>query len=629
MCDGGDPMDVGLRGVPARPRQPAPVRSGDLRAGGRWMPAVVLLLAALAIAATGWLLLSALSARPAVSIGVNAFATRAFAINKFGYGAGHLAWYDGGLAALQVAGYETITGALRRSATVVVAAREAMSVAAVLAAVALTVAARRLRLSAPAVVAVPILFGLTPAALLMHRTVDPVQLAVLWACVALALAGGGARPVGAAVACAAYLGLAAATSALVLVALVPLFAMLVWSGSLGRFGRPVRIGAAAGGLVGYSALVALAAAGRLPGGGATVIPDLGALDWVLAVAAVGAGIGGLRVGWLRPLAAALLATVVAAAVAPDIRGSLVLVALPLGAVVLPAAVDAAAVARRQEPWLPGRVVIVSTLAVAAVLAWAPTLDLVREPVDGSRQTAVSNARAWVFANLPSRPKLVVDDAMWACLVKSGYPAEQLAESGGLGPDRAPWPWSAAQYAIGNDAALLDGAAPVDAAWASSTMVATFGDDAEAISVRRVLTDPDHGATARRERAGRVAAGQALAANARLGLSARAANLIRTGELDSRALSVLAAVTGQHSVEIVDFPVVPGEDARAPRRLIAVAAVDNQLVRAGTPAVTALDQWLRAQQPPYRPAAAELSQLEGKPVLLIRYDALGSTGLLPP
>ena len=47
------------------------------------------------------------------------------------------------------------------------------------------------------------------------------------------------------------------------------------------------------------------------------------------------------------------------------------------------------------------------------------------------------------------------------------------------------------------------------------------------------------------------------------------------------------------------------------------------------AVTALDQWLRAQQPPYRPIAAELRQLEGSPVLLIRYDALGSTGLLPP
>jgi hypothetical protein len=624
-------MDVGLRGVPMTPRQPAPVRSGGLRVGGRWMPAVLLLLAAVVIIATAWLLLSTLTGRPAVSTEANAFATRSFAINRFGYGAGRLAWYDGGLAALQVAGYETITGALRRSATVVVAAREAMSVAAVLSAVALTIAARRLRLSAPAILAVPILFGLTPAALVLHRTVDPVQLGVLWACVALALAGGGARRVGAAVACAVYLALAVATAPLVLIALVPLFAMLVWSGSLGRLGPRARLAAAGGGLVGYAVLVVLAAMDRLPGGGAAVIPDLGPLDWVLAVAALGAALGGLWVSWLRPLAAALLATVVAAAVAPDVRGSLVLVALPLAAVVLPAAVEAAvaAAARRPEPWLPGRMVIVGALAVAAVLAWAPTLDTVRQPIDGSRQSAVSNAKAWVFANLPSRPKLVVDDAMWACLVKSGYPAEQLTEADGVGPGHAQWPWSEARYAVGRDDALLNAAAPVGAAWARSTPVASFGDEADTIAIRRVVTDPDEIATVQREDAGRVAAGQALAANPQLRLAPKAANLIRSGQVDSRAVAALAAMIGQHSLQIVDFPVVPGEDAGALRRLIAIGAVDDQPVRPGTPAVTALDQWLRAQQPPYRPADAALSQLEGKPVLLIRYDALGSTGLLPP
>jgi hypothetical protein len=595
------------------------------------MPVLVLLLAVLIIAATGWLLLSALSARPAVSTAANAFATRAFAINQFGYSAARLAWYDGGLAALQVAGYETITGALRRSNTVVIAAREALSVASLLSAVALTVAARRLRLSAPAVVAVPLLFGLAPAALMLHRTADPVQIGVLWACVALALAGGGARRIGAAVACAAYLALAVATSPLVLVALVPLFAMLVWTGSLGRFGRPVRLAAAAAGLVIFAGLVALAISGNLPGGGAAEIPDLGPLDWTLGVAAIGAGIGALAVRWLRPLAVALLATLLAAAVAPDVRGSLVLVALPLGAVVLPAAVEAAVagLGRRQEPWLPGRVVIVGVLAMAAVLAWVPTADTVREPVDGSRQTAVTNAKAWVFANLPSRPKLVVDDAMWACLVKSGYPADQLAEAGGVGPDRTPWPWSEARYVIGRDEALVGAADPVGVARARSTPVASFGDDANTITVSRVVADPDAAATAEREAADRQAAGRALASNPRLDLDPKAADLVRAGRVDSRALAVLAAVTAQHSLQIVDLPVVPGEDPAAPRRLIAVSAVDGQLVQAGSPAATTLDQWLRAQQPPYRPAAAEVSQLESNPVLLIRYDALGSTGLLPP
>ena len=595
------------------------------------MPAVVLLLLALAIVATAWLLLSALSARPAVSTEANEFAARAFAMNRFGYGAGRLAWYDGGLAALQVAGYETITGALRRSTTVVTAAREAMSIAAVLSAVALTVAARRLRLSAPAVVAVPVLFGLTPAALVLHRTVDPVQLGVLWACVALALAGGGARRTGTAVACAAYLALAVATSPLVLVALVPLFAMLVWSGSLGRFGPRARLGAAAGGLVVYAGLVALAVAGRLPGGGAAAVPGLGPLDWVLAVAAIGAGVAGLLVHWLRPLAVALLATVAAAAAVPDVRGSLVLVALPLGAVVLPAATEAgiAALGRRQEPWPSGRLVVVGALTIAAVLAWMPTLDTVREPADGSDQAAAGNARAWVFTNLPSRPKLVVDDAMWAGLVESGYPAEQLAEAGGIGPDHPSWPWTEARYVVGRDEALIDAADPVGEAWSRSTLVASFGDEAETITIRRVVTDPDEIVTARREQAGRIAAGQALAANPRLGLVPKAANLIGAGQVDSRAVAVLAAMTGQHSLRIVDFPVVPGEDAGAPRRLIAVAAVDGKPVAAGASALTALDMWLRAQQPPYRPTAAELSQLEGRPVLLIRYDALGSTGLLPP
>ena len=99
-------MEVGLRGVPPRP-PPAPVPNSGRRAGGRWTPTVVLLLAALAIATTAWLLLSALSAGPAGSTEANAFAARAFAMNRFGYGAGRLAWYDGGLAALQVAGYET------------------------------------------------------------------------------------------------------------------------------------------------------------------------------------------------------------------------------------------------------------------------------------------------------------------------------------------------------------------------------------------------------------------------------------------------------------------------------------------------------------------------------------------
>lgn len=89
------------------------------------------------------------------------------------------------------------------------------------------------------------------------------------------------------------------------------------------------------------------------------------------------------------------------------------------------------------------------------------------------------------------------------------------------------------------------------------------------------------------------------------------------------------MTGQHSLAIADFPVVAGEDPAQPRRLVAVAAIDGRVVAPGSGPVDLLDRWLRAQQPPYRPAGTEVTRLGDRAVLLLRYDALGSTGLLPP
>jgi hypothetical protein len=145
----------------------------------------------------------------------------------------------------------------------------------------------------------------------------------------------------------------------------------------------------------------------------------------------------------------------------------------------------------------------------------------------------------------------------------------------------------------------------------------------------VLTGPDVAATARQEAAGRAGAGAGLALNPRLELSPDAERLLRRGQVDSRALSVLAAITGAHELRIADFPAVPGEDPASPRRLVAVSTIDDRAVAPGANVVTLLDQWLRAQQPPFRPAGTELSQVDGRDVLLVRFDALGSTGLLPP
>jgi hypothetical protein len=557
-------MDVGLRSAQsrARPRSAGSQEIAPWRRSG----AVPLLLAAGVLATTGWVLLSVRSTVPAVSPGESAFAVRSFAANRFGYGAARLPWYDGGLAALQVAGYETVSGALRRASTVVGAAREAMVGASLLAAAALTLAARRLRLSGPATVAVPLLFGLTPAAVLLHRTADPAQLGVLWACVALAVAGGDTRGVGAALGSACYLVAAAITAPLVLVALIPLFTMLLWSGDIGRLPQWARWPVAAAGALAWTGLVVLAESGDLVRTTAAV-PALTALDVVLALGAVAAAVAGLRSRWLRPLALALLATAVAALVAQPVRGSLLIVALPVAAVVLPAAADATVTALSARPagapGMDGRLragrwlaAAGGVLAVAAAVAWIPAFGTLDGPANQADRLAVDDARDWVLANLPSRPRLAVDDRVWASLVEAGYPAEQLASTGGIGPDQQPWPagWSEARYVVGRESTLVaEGSrAPVGPARDHSAPVASFGDGLHRVTVRRVLSDPDAAAQALVDASSRAGAGAALAANPRLGLQPGAADLLRRGDVDARAVSVLAAVTGQHSVTVADF-----------------------------------------------------------------------------
>jgi hypothetical protein len=574
-----------------------------------------------------------LSGAPAVSPGESSFAVRAFAVNRFGYGAASLPWYDGGLAALQVAGYETVSGALRRSATAVVAAREATAVAALISTAALALAARRLRLSLPATVAVPVLFGLAPAAELLHRTADPAQLGVLWACVALALAGGEARRTGAAIGSVLYLAAAAVSSPLVLVALVPLFTVLFATGEVGRLRGARRWVVAGAGALVELALVVLAVRGDLAGGSIDP-PPLSALDVLLAVAAVAAAVAGLWIRWLRALAISLLAVVLTAAVAADSRGSLLLVALPLAAVVLPAALDVAVATARTRYPVRIPVAVVAAAAVLAVLAWIPSARTIGGSTgpDAGDRSALDSARSWVLDNLPSRPRLAVDDALWASLVDAGYPPGQLAASGGVGPTHASLPsWTAADYVVGRDRALLDATtvAAVRDARRNSVAVAAFGAGDDEVQVRRVLSAPDAAEQARKDVQGRAAYGSALTRNPSIAAGDRATALLRAGQVDARAVAVLGAITLQHKLSIVDFPAVAGEDPRRPRRLIAVGAIDGRPVRAGTESITLLDRWLRAQQPPYRPAGTSLSTVDGVTVLLVRYDALGTTGLLPP
>ena len=304
---------------------------------------------------------------------------------------------------------------------------------------------------------------------------------------------------------------------------------------------------------------------------------------------------------------ALLATGVAAAVATDVRGSLLIVALPLAAVVLPgrrrrrrrrcrgpvaARTPSAAspdlvgerrpVGGRRPAWLP--VAALGAVTAVAVAAWVPAARTLDDRPDGPDRQAVDGARDWVLANLPEPPE-------------AGRRRRAVGLPGGgrlprrpAGRRRRPRPGPAPLAGRLGRLPVRGGPRP-RAARRGRRRGGQRGADAlrPGGGVRR-RRGPGRGAPGddrrgRRSagpagRPNRVDAGVALARNPRLVLQPAAADLLRGGAVDARSMAVLAAITGEHSLSVADFPPVPGENARQPRRLIAVTAIDDRPVRAG-------------------------------------------------
>ncbi len=632
-------MDVGLRGAPSGAATGAGPERGRRDAGGAVAAAVVLLLVLVVTAATAWLLLSALSAptrpcRPAAT----AFAARAFAINRFGYGAA-----QAGLVRRRpgrAAGRRLRDDHRRAAAGGDSGDRRPGSDSRRRRA--LRGRADRGRPPAPAVRARrgrgagPVRAAAGRAGAAPHRRPGPARRAV-----GLRRAGPGRRR-GAADRCRGRVRRLPRAGRRDLAAGAGRAGAAVRDAGVVRLARPPRPAAPArrGRRAGWSSaglLVALARPGAFPaapGRGARLGPP-------------GLGAGGRRGRRRRRRAAEPLAAPARGRPARHggrrrgvarVRGSLLLVALPLGAVVLPATADRGRGRRRRSA--AGRTLAAGRRGRSSVARdrGRARLDAHRRhrPRAGRRVAAQPRSRATPAAGCsptcPASPSSSVDDAMWAAWCKAGYPAEQLAAAGGIGPAaRVAVVRGAVRGRSGRGAARR--APPTGRRGAGhSTPVASFGDGADTIdraagaSPTRTRSPP-----ARREDA---PAGSPPATRwpptRGSGCRPRRPTCCAGPGRRPGAWPCWPPMTGQHSLPSSTSRSCPGEDAGAPRRLIAVTAIDGQPVagRRST-TVTLLDQWLRAQQPPYRPAATELSQLEGSAVLLMRYDALGSTGLLPP
>jgi len=625
---------------PPTPAAGAPTGAPERPTPSTWSSTLAAaVLCGLIAAVTGWMMARGLAHGPLPRPVETAFAARTYAINRFGPGGANLHWLGDGPAALQIAGYQVLGDAIGWTGSAISAARAAMIPVAVLTAAALAVAARRMQLSVPAAGAVVALFGLAPVAVL-HRTADPMNVAVLWACVALALAAApGPRPTGRAgmpigsLCCAV---LAVLSSPLVLVAIVPVLIAKVWSGELGRLNVARRVLITTAGAVCWTGLVALVTAGLLPPGRSlsAAPPEPSPTNLVLLMLGLIAGFAAVQIPWLRSLAIGLMGTAVAGMFLPTARTELTIIALPLVALLLPAVADALVlVATSRHSPVPATRRVVSTVAAGvlllgtAAMAASPTAHRAAPPPAAADATA--QARNWVLDNLPGRPRLAVDDTVWSALIEAGYPVGQLSSAGRLGPPGQYWPhgWADAQFVVGSDAALLsraDASALVRQARTHSVVIARFG-GVDQVTVRRVIADPaDGGQQADPAVLARAAAG--LLANPNLALDPPAAAMLRQNQVDGRVISLLDAVVAGHQLGIAEFPVVPGEDPSAMRRLVVVTGLDGQPIQPGSSQVNGLEQWMLGQRPPLRPASTVDTRVGGLPALVVRYDASGPTAL---
>ncbi|MEV6522460.1 hypothetical protein AB0M43_10995 [Longispora sp. NPDC051575] len=463
-----------------------------------------------------------------------------------------------------LAGWLSSTGGLLRDLPAVLAVRQAVLLATLLALAAVWLLTRRLGLSVPARGAVLVTLALPGPAVLFAGTVTPGPLAAAFLLLGV-LPLAAQRP-------GTWSGLfgllGVAVGALLVPAALPGIlaglAVLLAEGDLSaRLGARWRYAAA--GLVG-----ALAAAGLWAVAGSAPHPPPVAA-WELALGAVAVALAGLGLTrrWSRAPAVAVLVLTATAFVAP---AGLWAVAVPALVVVAASAAEQA-LPRRNPAWSV-RVALVATAAV--LLAGLCVTQLLAVPGTAS-PGPVRDAAAWVGAELPATERVAVEDGLRADLVRAGLPAGRIDPDSGWRLSRG----------------------------GTAGVVATFGP----VTVSR----RDGGAAPTGEqRRTRARAGAALAGNPRLTLTPAAADLLRAGDVELRLVLLLGTVTGQHALKIQDFPGVPGERGTPARRVL-VTAVD------GRPATTAestalLRAWLDLQRDPYRPQGTTTTA-EG---LLVRY-----------
>jgi len=581
------------------------------------------------------------------------YVAQAYAVQHFGALTHYTYWYDHPpLGWIQIAGYTWLTDAFGRAPNAVAAGREAMLVAAVISAVLLFVLARRLGVSRWGAGAAVLIMALSPLAVQFQRTVYLDNVATPWVLGAFVLALSPRNRLAATAGAGVAFAVAVLSKETYLLLAPALVYVLLRHSAPSTRRYAVAVAASLFVLLGAGyVLLALIKGELLPGphrvsllgglefqlggrGSSGSLFDPSSLsrrnldiwlqlDTVAPVATVVAAVAGLGVRRLRPIAVGVLFVLLMMLRPGYLPVPYVIALVPFGALLVAGVLDAAVRAGlRSGRWRS----LGAAAAVAAVLAsgagvataapaWAGQL---RGLVLANLDAPVAQGEAWAEANIPQGARMLVDDAMWVDLVRSGRDRNDVvwyykADTDSAVIARAPNGWKDYGWIITTESLRrsVSGSPQVAQALANSTLAATFGTGDRRVEVRRVHPEGlDVTNTTRTAQATtRSRAGTELAANPGLHTDQATTDLLTGGRLDARAMAGLAALTAQQPVQLLGAPAVFGEDAAGtPRR---------QVLLAGG---TGVRQFFAHQTGPLAPSAVSV---QGGAVLLT-YSAVPQT-----
>jgi hypothetical protein len=237
----------------------------------------------------------------------------------------------------------------------------------------------------------------------------------------------------------------------------------------------------------------------------------------------------------------------------------------------------------------------------------------------------TQAANWVAAQVGRNVTVTCDAVMCASLAAHGFPASNLTVLQPTAPD----PYGSV-LVVGTANVRSQFGSKLNSVYAPE-VIASFGSGSSRIDV--CITAPQGPASFRTalsaDLAARKSSGSQLLRNSRIAVSADAKGPLSSGLVDSRLLTTIAFLAGQHPIDIVGFgPVAAGASPGVPMRVAYLAESDAEAHQSSSAYLSALESALRSQSPPYVPLSMGSFRLpSGQTVLQIEFAAPSPLGLL--